>query len=34
MELEEVVYTFVGKTHKPLQEFDESVAPLALHNDE
>jgi multidrug efflux pump len=29
-----VIYTFVGKTHKPLQEFDESVAPLALHNDE
>ena len=27
-----VIYTFVGKTHKPLQEFDESVAPLALHD--
>jgi len=29
-----VIYTYVGKTHKPLQEFDESVAPLALHDDE
>jgi multidrug efflux pump len=27
-----VIYTFVGKTHKPLPEFDESVAPLALHD--
>jgi multidrug efflux pump len=29
-----VIYTFMGKNHKPLQEFDESVAPMALHDDE
>lgn len=29
-----VIYTYVGKTHKPLPEFDESVVPLALHDDE
>ncbi len=28
-----VIYTYLGKTHKPLPEFDETIPPLALHED-
>lgn len=28
-----VIYSFIGKNHKPLPEFDESVQPLAMHDD-
>lgn len=28
-----VIYTFVGKNHKPLPEFDESEPPLVLQDE-